>query len=215
VFIVATVATLIAPAYSPERPLHLNLVAHYDIETSKSAVYSSAAPGSLPKVISDELKADANPPIPGARGVLASKAIAFKPPGLASANVLSDTTADDGKRTIRLQLSAAGAHLIRVVIPAEAKPVSVGFGGKTYDLGKPRGPIYGVELIGRSANGSMIDVTLAAPAAGETPKAGDWLVQGVWLQLPDDVKALAASRPDNTVRYQMGDVSITTIKLKP
>ena len=132
---------------------------------------------------------------------------------MVEATVVSDTTAEDGKRTVRLQLTAPDARQVRLRIPRAANPITVGFGGSQYALRAGPAENYIVDVTGRAANGATIDVTLApkAPEANAEPKP--WLVQGFWTRLPDDAKSLADARPDTAVRIQMGDVSITTKKL--
>ena len=211
--LVATVATLALPAYTAERPLALNFVAHYDLDESKAAVFASARAGSLPKAIRDQLTVGEIPSPPGGAPNLAGKAIAFDPPGRIEATVVSDTTAEDGKRTIRLQMIAPDARQVRLRIPGSANPVAVGFGGSQYALRAGPAKTYVVDVTGRASNGATLDVTLApktGDAKGEMPP---WLAQGFWTRLPADAQSLANARPDAAVRIQMGDVSIATKKL--
>lgn len=209
----ATVTTLVLPAYSAERPLPLNFTAHYDIDEQKAAVFAGARAGSLPEAIRSQLTVGEDPSPPGAAPNLASKAIAFNPPGPATATVLSDSTAADGKRTIRLQLTAPEARQVRLRIPGAANPISVAFGGANYPLRAGAAETYIVEVIGRAANGATVDVTLAPRPEGSEAKPLTWLVQGFWTRLPTDARSLAEARPDTAVYIQLGDVSVTTRKL--
>lgn len=211
--LVATIATAILPAYSVERPLALNFTAHYDMDANKAAVFAGARAGSLPKVIKDQLTVGENPSPPGGAPNLASKAIAFTPPGPAQATIISDTTAEDGKRTIKLQVTAPEASMIRLRIPGSANPISAGFGGATYKLRAGPAETYIVDVVGRAANGATIDVTLAPKPADAKAEPKPWLVQGFWPKLPAEAQPLAEARPDTAVMIQMGDVSITTKKL--
>lgn len=211
--LVAIAATVALPAYSVERPLALNFTAHYDMDEGKAAVFAGARAGSLPKVIRDQLTVGENPSPPGGATNLASKAIAFTPPGPATATVISDTTASDGKRTIRLQITAPEAHLVRLRIPGSANPISAGYGGADYKLRAGPAETYIVDVVGRAANGATIDVTLAPKAADAKGDPKPWLVQGFWTKLPSEAQPLADARPDTAVKIQMGDVSITTKKL--
>lgn len=211
--LVATVATLALPAYTAERPLALNFIAHYDLDESKAAAFASARAGSLPKAVRDQLTVGENPSPPGGAPNLASRAIAFTPPGTVDATLISDTTANDGKRTIRLQMTAPDARQVRLRIPGAANPIAVGFGGAQYALRAGPTKTYIVDVTGRAANGATLDVTLAPRPAEANDKTPPWLVQGFWTRLPDDAKSLTEARPDTAVRIQMGDVSITTKKL--
>ena len=216
--LVAIVATVALPAYTVERPLALNFIAHYDLDENKAAVFASARAGSLPKAVRDQLTVGENPSPPGGAPNLASRAIAFTPPGTVDATVISDTTGEDGKRTIRLQMTAPDARQVRLRIPGAANPISAGFGGAEYKLRAGPAETYIVDVVGRAANGATIDVTLAPQPAGvkageDKSKPAPWLVQGFWTRLPDDAKSLAEARTDTAVKIQMGDVSITTKKL--
>lgn len=211
--LVAIVATIALPAYSVDRPLALNFTAHYDMDENKAAVFAGARAGSLPKVIRDQLTVGENPSPPGGAPNLASKTIAFTPPGPAQATVVSDATAEDGKRILRLQVTAPGAHLVRLRIPGAANPISAGFGGASYKLRAGPAETYIIDVVGRAANGATIDVTLAPRSADDKSEPKPWLVQGFWTKLPADAQGLANARPDTAVKIQMGDVSITTKKL--
>lgn len=233
--VIAAVVTVMLPAYSVERPLALNFTAHYDMDEGKAAVFAGARAGALPANIRSQLTVGEHPSPPGGAPNLASKAIAFAPPGPATATVLSDDTAADGKRTVRLQFIAPEARQVRLRIPGAANPESVSFGGTTYlfemapdDLLKAteagqrilearqkNGPAasYIVDIVGRAANGATLDVVFAPKPTAAKGEAAPWLVQGYWTQLPPDAQPLADARPDTAVKIQMGDVSITTKKL--
>lgn len=213
VALIAIATTIALPAYTVERPLALNFTAHYDLDESKAAVFAGARAGSLPQVVRDQLTVGENPSPPGGAENLASRAIAFTPPGKVDTTIISDTTATDGKRTIRLQLTARDARQVRLRIPGSANPISAGFGGAEYKLRSGPADTYIVDVIGRAANGATVDVTLAPRSAEDKSEPKPWLVQGFWTRLPDDAKSLAEARPDTAVKIQMGDVSITTMKL--
>ncbi len=233
--VIAAVVTVMLPAYSVDRPLALNFTAHYDMDESKAAVFAGARAGALPANIRSQLTVSENPSPPGGASNLASKTIAFAPPGPATATVLSDTTAADGKRTVRLQFTALDARQVRLRIPGAVSPESVSFGGATYlfntapdellkatDTGRQllearlksgRAETYFVDIVGRAANGATLDVVFAPKPTDAKDKPPSWLVQGYWTQLPPDAQPLADARPDTAIKIQMGDVSITTKKL--
>jgi hypothetical protein len=213
VALIAVIVTIVVPAYSVERPLPLNFTAHYDLDEQKAAVFAGARPGALPEAVRSQLTVGENASPPGAAPNLASKAIAFNPPGPASVTVVNDATAADGKRTIRLQFTAPEARQVRLRIPAIDNPVSVAFGGADYPFRGGDASTYIIDVIGRAANGATVDVTLAPRPEGAEPRPLTWLVQGYWTQLPADAKSLADARPDTAVYIQLGDVSVTTKKL--
>ncbi len=211
--VISAIAAIMLPAYTADRPLALNFTAHYDIDESKAAVFAGARAGALPPQVRSQLTVGENPSPPGAAQNLASKAIAFTPPGPATATVLSDTTAADGKRNISLQLTANDARQVRLRIPGAANPSGIRFGGADYTL--KAGPVetYIVDVVGRAANGAIVDVTLAPRPADAPAVKLTWLVQGYWEELPADAQSLANARPDTALPIQMGDVSVTTKKL--
>jgi hypothetical protein len=138
----------------------------------------------------------------------------FAPRPHAIATLISDSTGADGKRIIRLQLGAEGARTIRLRIPASAHPTQLTYDGRTTAMREPQQGYYVVEIIGRAANGATLEFTLQPPTKAPSPSTTkpDWLVQGIWTSLPPEAQALADSRPDNAVRIQMGDTTITTKK---
>ena len=127
------------------------------------------------------------------------------------ATLIGDTANADGSRAIRLQLSAPATRIVRLRIPAAAHPVSFTYGDRTTALREPQQGYYLIEILGRAADGAVLDFTLKPPADAPKEKP-DWLVQGIWTELPSEARAIADMRPDNAVRIQMGDTTITTKK---
>jgi hypothetical protein len=213
-FVASLGATAIVPAYSADRPLALNFSAQYDMDERRAAVYAGARPGALPKSILDQLTVGEVPPPVGSTNVLAARTMDFAPRPHAIATLISDTAGADGKRIIRLQLSAEGARTIRLRIPASAHPTQLTYDGRAIAMREPQQGYYVVEIIGRAANGATLEFALQRPANAPAASATkpDWLVQGIWTSLPPEAQALADSRPDNAVRIQMGDTTITTKK---
>ena len=185
------------------------------MDESKAAVFAGARAGALPANIRSQLTVGENPSPPGGAPNLASKTIAFTPPGPATAVVLADSIAANGAVTVRLQLTAPEARQVRLRIPGAANPTAVAFGGVTYPFKAGPAETYIVDIVGRAANGATVDVTLAPRPADVKGEMPPWLVQGYWTHLPPDAQPLADARPDTAVKIQMGDVSITTKKLAP
>ena len=208
-FAIGVVTTAVMPAYSPDRPLALNFSAQYDMDERRAALYAGARPGSLPKEIRDQLTVGEIPPPFGSTNVLAAKKLDFAPRPHAIATLVSDTASGDGKRVIRLQLSAPGASMVRVRIPAGAHPTQLNYDGRIIAMREPQQGFYVVEIVGRSSDGATLEFTLQPPASAPATKP-DWLIQGIWTQLPPEGRALADARPDTAVRIQMGDTTITT-----
>lgn len=210
-FLVSLGATAIVPAYSADRPLALNFSAQYDMDERRAALYAGARPGALPKSIRDQLTIGEVPPPVGNTNTLAAKKLDFAPRVHAIATLISDTASGDGKRVIRLQLGADGARTIRLRIPAAARPTQMTYDGRTIAMREPQQGYYIVEIIGRAANGATLEFTLQ-PAANAPAAKPEWLVQGIWTDLPPEGRAIADTRPDTAVRIQMGDTTITTKK---
>ena len=204
-------ATAIVPAYSTDRPLALNFSAQYDMDNSRAALFAGARPGALPKVIRDQLTVGEIPSPVGSPPNLAAKSLPFAPRPLAMATLIGDTTNADGSRAIRLQLSAPATRLTRLRIPAAAHPTSFTYGDRTTALREPQQDYFIIEILGRAADGAVLDFTLKPPADAPKEKP-DWLIQGVWTELPPEGHAIADMRPDTAVRIQMGDTTITTKK---
>ncbi|RYY98313.1 MAG: M28 family peptidase, partial [Alphaproteobacteria bacterium] len=208
-FAIGVVTTAVVPAYSPDRPLALNFSAQYDMDERRAALYAGARPGSLPKAIRDQLTVGEIPPPVGATNVLAARKLDFAARPHAIATLVNDTASGDGKRVIRLQLGAPGARMVRVRIPAGAYPTQLNYDGRTIAMREPQQGYYVVEIVGRASDGATLEFTLQPPASAPAAKP-DWLVQGIWTELPPEGRALADARPDTAVRIQMGDTTITT-----
>ena len=202
----ACIVTFLAPAYTVERPLALNLVAHYDMDEKSAALFAGARAGALPATMRDQLAVGEIKSFPGAAANLPARKLDFSDRPSATASVLSDMITGLGQRAVRLGIRAKGARSIRLRIPAETKPIRINYDGHDYETHLSDGG-YTVEIVGLSADGAIIDVTLAKGTEA------NWLVQGVWSGLPDEAQAIAKLRPDTSVRIQMGDVTITTTKL--
>jgi hypothetical protein len=212
VFLAGFAASASVPAYSSERPLALNLTAHYDIDAGAAALFAPARAGALPKAVRDQLTVGEHPSPPGGAPNLASRALSFNPPSAATATLIGDAIGADGRRSIRLQLTAPGARMVRLRIPAAAFPVQLIYGERPIEMREARAGFHLVEIVGRASHGAILDFTLNPPkGALERP---EWLVQGFWTQLPEEARITADARPETAVRIQMGDVTITTKKQK-
>jgi hypothetical protein len=210
--VIGLIATVIVPAYSVERPLPLNFSAQYDMDESKAALFAGARPGALPKAVMDQLTVGDIPSPIGSPSGLAARPLPFTPPTAAAATLVSDTPAADGKRNLKLQLAAPGARVIRLRIPADARPTQLSYGDKPVAMREPQSGYYIVEIVGRAADGATLDFTLDPPKDAAAKKS-DWIVQGIWTQLPADAEVTAKARPDTAVRIQMGDTTITTKRM--
>jgi hypothetical protein len=207
-FAALAVATLV-PAFSKERPLALNFVAHYDMDSQEAELYASAPPGALPAAVASQLAVAEATTLPGITTRLASRKLDFVDRPHATATKVNETAGADGARVVTLQLSAPGARMVRLRIPAGAYPTQLQYGPNTIAMREPMAGYYIIDCNGRACDGAQLTVTLNRPADATTD-VGDWLVQGYWLGLPPDAAATAAARPDTAIQIQMGDVTITT-----
>lgn len=208
-FAVALVVAIVVPAFSAERPLALNFVAHYDMDAQEAELYASAPPGALPAAVSSQLTVGEAATLPGVTTRLASRKLDFIDRPHATATKVNETAGAAGERTITLQLSAPGARMVRLRIPAGAYPTQFQYGADTLAMREPMAGYYVVDCNGRACDGAQLTFTLKRPADATTD-AGDWLVQGYWLGLPPDAAATAGARPATAIPIQMGDVTITT-----
>lgn len=210
-YAIAVVVTILAPAYSAQRPLALNFVAHYDMDAREAALFASAAPGALPNAVGDQLKVSDAPVLPGVSAQLASRPLDFVDRPAASATVVEDVAGAEGARTITLKLSAPGAQMTRLRIPAGAYPASLTYNTSTLAMREAQNGYFIVDCNGRACDGAKLQFTIDLPENYSPPKEpAPWIVQGYWLGLPSEAAATASARDDAALRYQMGDVTITT-----
>jgi hypothetical protein len=216
--VLAAALTLMLPAYSADRPLALDLTAHYDMDAQKAQLVTTAAPGALPKAIHDQLDQPPIAAIPGVPTKLANMAIAFEDRTFASATV-TDEPAAGGPTVLAIQLKAPGAQQVRLRIPEEARPISLQYGGapSAIPMRKPVKGYYVFDCVGRSCDGSVVRVTVAQPAANSpaTRTPEPWLVQGFWAGLPPAGQSVAALRTDAALPVQTGDLTMTTKRFVP
>lgn len=210
-FVVGLIATIAVPAYSPERPLALNFSAQYDMDARTAALYAGARPGALPKPVREQLTVGEIPSPIGLPPNLAARTLKFDYRPSASAMVVTDSLNPEGKRHLALALSAPGARVVRLRIPANAYPTRMIYGASEIKMLEPQQGYFVVEIVGRFADGATIAFVLDPPKDAP-PQKPEWLIQGVWTELPADARATAALRPDTAVRIQMGDTTITTRK---
>ena len=210
-FVAGLAATLLAPAYSVERPLALNFSAQYDMDKSSAALFAGVRPGALPKAVRDQLTVGQIPSPIGSPPGLAAKPLAFTSPPHATATLIGDLPAAGGKRIIRLKMSAPGARTVRLRIPAGAYPAQMIYGGRPTAMVEPLSGYFTVEIVGRACDGAELEFTLTPPANAPAARP-DWVVQGIWPGLPPEARPLADARPDTAIPIQMGDVTITTKK---
>ncbi|HVY90064.1 MAG TPA: M28 family peptidase, partial [Hyphomonadaceae bacterium] len=194
--IVAMAATALLPAFSVERPLPLNFNAVYDIDARTSTLYASATPGALPKAIGEQLKPNAAPPPPGVTATLASRPLTYDSRVYATAALIGDETTPAG-RIVHIQLTSPGARMARVRIPASAHPTQLKFNNSVIAMRAPQAGFYIIDIVGRGADGAVLDFTLAPPEAGKPApeKPAPWTIQGYWTQLPAEAQRIADARP--------------------
>src|SRR5689334_22005895 len=136
-FVIAFAAALFLPAYSAERPLHLNLLANYDMDAKEAKLYASTDPGDLPPAVREQLKVGETT-LPGVTAKLASRPLDFVDRPSASATVLGKEPAPGGGWLLNLQLSAPGAQLVRLRIPAGAFPTEFKYNASTVAMREPQ-----------------------------------------------------------------------------
>ncbi|MDZ4760543.1 MAG: M28 family peptidase [Alphaproteobacteria bacterium] len=207
----AFATAILVPAYSRDQPLALNLLAHFDMDARAATLTASAPPGALPKSLRDQFDVSSTV-LPGVTARLASRELIFAERPSASFVVETDTVTNKN-RTLTLRLDAPGARQVRLRIPAGARPLSVQHQDalSPTDIDAPPDGDYVFDCVGRACSGARIAVTLAPPSVAPGP----WTVQGYYAGLPQEAAAVAALRPETSLRIGMGDVTVTTRRLIP
>lgn len=217
-YVIAVGLALMLPAYSADRPLALDFTAHYDLDAHKAELVTTAAPGSLPKPIRDQFEQPLIAAIPGVAAKIANLPIPFDDRLSALATITREPSSG-GSAVISIQLKAPGAQQIRLRIPEEARPISLQYGAAPHAIAMrtPVNGYYVFDCAGRSCDGGVVHVTVAAPAANPqaTPTPTPWLLQGYWAGLPAEGKSIAALRTDAALPIQSGDLTMTTKRFVP
>jgi hypothetical protein len=171
-------------------------------------------PGDLPPAVRDQLTVGETN-LPGVSARLASRPLDYIEGPYATAAMVSRMAGrEDGTSILTLQLSAPGAQLTRLRIPSGAHPVELAYAGKQIAMREAASGYFVVDCHGRSCDGAQLSFTIKPPP-GAAPPADPpvWIVQGYWPGLPPDAAATANARDDAALRYQMGDVTVTTRRL--
>lgn len=210
-FCAAIATALLVPAFTPERPLALNFTAHYDMDAREAALFASASPGALPAAVKSQLAISDENRLPGVTARLASRRLDFVDRPFATAAIVSTERVAQGGDKLTLQLSAPDARMIRLRIPAGARPTQLDYAGNSVAMVEAQNGYFIVDCVGRACNGANISFILN-PGAASPDNKPEWIVQGYWLGLPPDAGATADARDENSVRIQMGDVTVTTTR---
>jgi hypothetical protein len=214
-WLVAAVLTLALPAYSADRPLALDLTAHYDIDAHKAQLVTTDAPGALPKLIRDQLDEPPIAAIPGIKAKLANMTLPFESRPYATATVTREP-APDGETTLAIELKAPGAQQIRLRIPEDARPTSLQYGdAPALEMRKAVAGYYIFDCVGRSCDGGVVHLKVAAPFANPPATQTPWMIQGYWKGLPPEGQSVADLRTDAAVPIQSGDLTMTTKRFVP
>lgn len=203
-----------APAYSHDRPLALDIAAHYDIDSREAVVASTSEPEAVPKAMLAKLNKTPGNVLPGFAGPFAYADLPYADRPSANLSVVSDTSVS-GARKLELRIDAPGARFVRVRIPQTAHPVGLSYAaGRETALTKAQAGQFVFDCFGRSCDGGLVTVTLDIKAPADA-KPVPWLVQGYWSGLPPAAEAIAALRPDSAVQIGTGDITITTRRFMP
>jgi hypothetical protein len=214
-WLVAAVLTLVLPAYSADRPLALDLTAHYDIDAHRAQLVATDPAGALPKPIRDQLDEPPIAAIPGIKAKLANMALPFEARPYAVATVTREP-APGSSTTLAIELKAPGAQQIRLRIPEDARPASLQYGNApALEMRKAVAGYYIFDCVGRSCDGGVVHLKLAAPFANPPATQAPWMVQGYWKGLPPEGQSVAALRTDAAVPIQSGDLTMTTKRFVP
>jgi hypothetical protein len=209
-FLIAAITTLILPAFTSANPLALNFVAHYDLEKREAKLLASAPPGALPKFVMGQLTIE-EPNIPGVIGRLATRPLDFTDRPSATMTGMTDGGITSEGQRFNFKLSAPGARMVRLRIPAGAYPVRLDWAGATRTMTTIGDGYYVIDCVGRACDGADIAITFNRPA--DAPSSANplpWMIQGFWSGLPPEAQSITAARGDAALPIQMGDVTIVT-----
>lgn len=202
--IIASVITLLAPAYSGERPSRLNFMANYDLDEQQAVLFAAVIPGSLPQELSDDFVIGEFKSPPGFPLNLPARQLEYRSMPAASVDLTGEEQNAQGTRVITLRLNASGARGVRVTLPAGANPLRYRYEREVLEVSQPAPRESVVEIVGQSAHGAVVEITLASQQSVEV------IVQGMWSTLPDEVLPIANQRPETSVLNRLGDQTITT-----
>jgi hypothetical protein len=221
-YAIAAAFTVFLPAYSAERPLALDLTAHYDMDAHKAALVTTTPRGALPKPIRDQLDQPPVAAIPGTSAKLPNMPMLFEERPYASAVVTREPAAAGtpaGMVVLAIQLEAPGAQQVRLSIPEEARPASLQYAAvpNAVPLKAAANGFYVFSCVGRSCDGGVVRVTVPAASldAPDEKLHAPWLVQGNWTGLPSAAQSVAALRTDAALPVHGGDSTLTTKRLAP
>ncbi|MBI1340043.1 M28 family peptidase [bacterium] len=222
--VVASIAAGLAPAFSPFRPQPVNVLHVTDALTNEAQWRVAARPLTLPA----ELRAAAEfsmMPEPRQPGLLPAGFVApATAASLGATGPAVETLLDEregAERTLRLAFPGlADAGSFRLLIPEDARPLSITIAGETlaFDSERAVGGVHMLQCFGRVCDG--VDIRLnAAPSdpTDEGPPLGapeeaqapsPWLIAASRRGLPPGGDVLVRARPATATRYQNGDESI-------
>jgi hypothetical protein len=218
-WVIAVVTTLVLPAFSAERPLTLNLTAHFDTNVRKALLVASSPPAALPKDIRAMLPDAAADLLPGVSTTLAYATLGYADLPQAALTVETDTSTAEA-RTLTFVMSAPGARMIRVRIPASAAPTGLLLDGAPAMIAmrEPQNGAYIFDCVGATCDGARLTLTTAPKQAttdANTFVPDPWIVQGYWNGLPADAQPVAALRTDAALQAHFGDSTIVTTRFAP
>lgn len=213
-FVIAAIATILAPAFTAANPLALNVVAYYDMDAKKAELFAQAPPGALPKEIAGQLK-EGDVAIPGVyTRRLASKPLTFSTRTTATITRTAAAPGDNGTTITTFQIAANGARQVRILIPAGVYPTSLSLNGANAKLFEGADGYFTLDCVGRACDGASFQLTTAPPKDAVPPAEPiAWTVLGFWSGLPAEAQPIAALRTDAALPIQLGDITITQTKL--
>jgi hypothetical protein len=188
-------------------------VLHADQDTGLARIAASAPIDALPKALADALPDTDRPVGPDTVAPAASRSAAF--PAGRSVKVETVSSVIEGtERLVTLRLSAPEARMIRVRIPGEARARGIRF-SQTRDffpISSTPGGRSVLDCVGVSCHGAELVVRLEGTAP---PQDIFWNVSGYWSGLPDDAQRLTALRPDTSLPFGAGDVTVVSGRFRP
>jgi hypothetical protein len=210
--IAAAVIAALVPAYSPAAPLAVNYTARLDPAAKTADLTVSQPYVALPEDLRKGFDVKPDRFLTQTGSPIAVKDAPFVAHPAATAKVEMLRSAS-GARERALRLSAPGARMVRLRIPASAEATRLSFKGSAPIPVSAQNGVIVIDCVGRACDGAVLEFN--AEALDPKPGSEAWTILGVWSGLPESYAGLAPVRPATAVPIQTGDTTVAKTMFKP